>query len=368
MEWMDRKGIEMTYSNHAIRVDLLSKTKGIDSAERYFSNLAESAKNHLTYGALLNCYCIEKMADKASALYERMKLLNYDSTTLVYNNLMSLYLKLHQPEKIPPLMEEMKAKNISPDTFTYCILMNSYACLKDINAVERVVCEMEDELGAELLPSTVYSNLASIYISAGLTEKAESALKTLEVTIDKKDRTSFHFLISSFTRMGNLTEVNRVWKTMKDIFPKTTNLSYLVVLQALDRLDDIDAINQCYEEWESRYVHHDIRLTNVILGAYLRKNMIKEALSLWEDAIQKGSESNFRTFEMFIDYFLKNLKMELALKCVYAAASKVKKDEWKLDREKVNIFLKYFEGRKDVNEAEAFCQTLKKLNCLDSEV
>uniref|UniRef100_A0A1D1XML8 Pentatricopeptide repeat-containing protein At4g01990, mitochondrial n=1 Tax=Anthurium amnicola TaxID=1678845 RepID=A0A1D1XML8_9ARAE len=367
MKWMDRKGIEMTYSNHAIRVDLLSKTEGLDSAERYFSNLPEPAKNHLTYGALLNCYCTEKLADKATALYERMKLLNYDSTTLVYNNLMILYLKLHQPEKVPPLMEDMKAKNISPDNLTYCILMNSYASLKDIDAVEQVVCELEDK-GAETLPWTVYSNLSSIYISAGLTEKAESALKMLEVTLDKKDRTSFHFLITLHARMGNLSEVNRIWKTMKDIFWKTTNLSYLVVLQALDRLDDLDAINQCYEEWESRYVHHDVRLTNVVLGVYLRRNLINEALSLWEAAIQKGSKSNFRTFEMFIDYYLKNLEVELALKYVYAAASKVKKEEWKLDKEKVNIFLEYFEEQMDVDGAEVFCQTLKKLNCLNSGV
>ncbi|MQL89161.1 hypothetical protein Taro_021742 [Colocasia esculenta] len=368
MEWMDKNGIRMTYSNHAIRVDLLLKTKGMDSAEGYFSSLPESAKNHLTYGALLNCYCTEKMAEKASALYEKMKLLNYDSTTLVYNNLMSLYLKLQQPEKIPPLMEEMKAKSISPDTFTYCLLMNSYALLKDINSVERVVSEMEDERGTEMIPWPVYSNLASICISAGLIEKAQSALKMLEATIDMRDRTSFHFLVSLYTRMGNLTEVNRLWKTMKGIFPKIANLSYLVVLQALDRLDDVDSINQCYKEWESLCLHHDIRLTNVVIGAYLRKNMIEEAVSLWEAAMQKGSESNFRTFEMFIDYYLKNLKVELALKCVYAAASKVKKEEWKLDKEKVNAFLKHFEGQMDVDGAEAFYQTLKKLNCLDSEI
>ncbi|CAA6653976.1 unnamed protein product [Spirodela intermedia] len=362
MKWMDSKGIRMTQSNHAIRIDLLSKTEGIDSAEVYFSNLPEAAKDCFTYGALLNCYCREKMAGKATELYEKMKMLSYDSTTLVYNNLASLYMKLQQPEKIPPLIEQMRAKNISLDTFTHCILMNSYAHLGDIDAVERVVSEMEDR-GEGTMPWPVYSNLASIYISAGLTQRAESALKMLEMAVDRKDRDSFHFLITLHARMRNLSEVNRVWRSMKGIFPKITNLSYLVVLQALDQLDDLSSIEQCYEEWEALHIHHDIRLTNVVIGAYLRKNMIDEALTLWETASKKGSESNFRTFDMFIDYYLRNSEVEQALRCVFTAASKGKKEEWKMDEERVDIFLRYFEEQKDVEGAKAFREALNKLNC-----
>ncbi|XP_078443048.1 large ribosomal subunit protein mL101 (rPPR4)-like isoform X2 [Wolffia australiana] len=360
MEWMDTKGIHMTQSNHAIRIDLLSKTTGIDSAEGYFSNLPESAKNYLTYGSLLNCYCKQKKVEKATNLYENMKILGFDSNTLVYNNLGSLYLKLEQPQKIPPLIEQMKAKNIPLDTFTHCILMNAFARLGDVGAAENVVSEMGRDTGGAPLPWPVYSNLASIYISAGLTLKAESALKMLEMAIDRKDRNSLHFLISLHAQMGNVSEVNRVWRLMKGIFPKTTNLSYLVVLQALDRLDDVGSMKICYEEWQDQTMHHDIRLTNVMIGVYLRKNMVGDALYLWEAASRKGSEPNIKTFDLFVDYYLKNQEMEQAVKCVLTAAKKTKM-EWRMDEKKVGIFLKYFEDKKDLEGYRRFQDALRKL-------
>ncbi|XP_078443054.1 pentatricopeptide repeat-containing protein At1g02370, mitochondrial-like isoform X3 [Wolffia australiana] len=190
MEWMDTKGIHMTQSNHAIRIDLLSKTTGIDSAEGYFSNLPESAKNYLTYGSLLNCYCKQK--------------------------------------------------------------------------------------------------------------------------------------------------------------------------KALDRLDDVGSMKICYEEWQDQTMHHDIRLTNVMIGVYLRKNMVGDALYLWEAASRKGSEPNIKTFDLFVDYYLKNQEMEQAVKCVLTAAKKTKM-EWRMDEKKVGIFLKYFEDKKDLEGYRRFQDALRKL-------
>ena len=353
----------MTHSNHAIRIDLLSKASGIHSAEGYFANLPESAKNSLTYGALLNCYCRERMLEESTDLYQKMKSLGFDDSTLVYNNLGSLYLKLEQPEKIPPLIEIMKIKKIPLDTFTHCILMNSLSRLGDIEAVEKLVSKIERESEGTFPPWPIYSNLASIYLFAGLNTRAESALKRLEMVIDRKDRDSFHFLISLHARLGNLLEVNRVWRSMKSIFPKTTNLSYLVVLQALDLLDDLDSVKECYEEWETLANHHDIRLTNVVIGVYLRKKMIEDALTLWENAERRGAAVNVKTFDLFVDYYIRNEEMEQALKCVLTAASKVKR-EWKMSQERVDIFMRYFVEKKDPEGARKFQEILKKLNCV----
>ena len=106
MDWMVKvKGMNMSFTNHAIRIDLISKVKGVEAAEDYFSKLPEPAKLERTYGALFNCYCSEKMLGKALALYEKMKELGFASNNLLHNNLMGLYMKLEQPEKVPILLE-----------------------------------------------------------------------------------------------------------------------------------------------------------------------------------------------------------------------------------------------------------------------
>ncbi|KAF8401319.1 hypothetical protein HHK36_012253 [Tetracentron sinense] len=365
MDWMEERGINLSYSDCAVRLDLLSKVEGIASAEKYFNGLSPPVKNQLTYGALLNCYCKEKMTEKAVALFEQMSELNYTSTSLAYNNLMALYMRLGKPEMVPPLVQEMKGKSISLDTFTYNVWMNSYSSLNDIEEVERVMEEIKVE-GGDKCNWTTYSNLAVIYVKAGLFEKAETALKELEKKIKPRDRTAFHFLISVYASTSNLEEVNRVWISLKLAFPTTNNLSYLVMLQALARLDDLNGIKKCFEEWESGCSHYDIRLANVLLSAYLRRDMIKEAQSVCEGAVKKGSKPNYRTQEMFMDFYLKTCQMEIAMRCMEAAVSEVKDNEWQPYQERVSAFLKYFEEEKDVNGAEEFCKMLKKINCLDS--
>ncbi|KAJ0979936.1 hypothetical protein J5N97_015410 [Dioscorea zingiberensis] len=365
MDWMENRGMTFSEGTHAIRLDLICKVKGIDAAESYFYSLPQLVQNQLTYGALLSNYCQKKMEDKAIAIFEKMKELNLTSGTLIHNNLLALYSKLGQPEKVLSLFQEMKSMDIPADNYSYSILINSYALLNDLNSIDKLIHELEEE-HKDVIDWTIYSNLASIYMSAGLFDKTESALKKLEEIRDKRDRMPCHHLISLYASIGNLAEVNRVWKLLKSSFGKTTNTSYLVMFQALSKLDDLDALKQCFQEWEFAHLsYYDIRLVNVVIGTYLRKGMIKEAEFLWERAKQKGAGSDFRTFNYFIDYYLKH-ETSLALKCLEAATDLVKHDEWKPQQEMVTAFLKHFKETEDVDRAEAVCKCLKKLNCLDA--
>ena len=89
------KKINYNDGDFALRLDLISKTKGVVAAENYFNDLPLQAKNKFTYGALLNCYCKENMEDKALALFEMINESNC-VTKLAFNNLMTLYMKLGQ--------------------------------------------------------------------------------------------------------------------------------------------------------------------------------------------------------------------------------------------------------------------------------
>lgn len=353
--------MNMTVSDQAIHLDIVAKVRGIDAAENYFIDLPETSKNHLTYGTLLNCYCKELMTEKAESLMEKMKELRIDLTSMPYNSLMTLYTKIGQPEKIPSIIQEMKASDIMPDSFTYNVWMRALAAVNDISGVERVVEEMKRD-GRVVGDWTTYSNLASIYVNAGLFEKAEKALKELEKRNARKDLSAFQFLITLYSQIGNLLEVYRVWRSLRLAFPKTANISYLNMIQALVNLKDLPGAEKCYKDWESGCPPYDIRIANALIKAYTIEGSLEKAEKLKELARRRGGKPNAKTWEIFLDCYLKNKEYKLAVDCISKAIDIGKGDggKWIPTPDTVETLMRHFEQEKDVDGAEGFIEILKK--------
>ncbi|KAL6011456.1 hypothetical protein ACLOJK_001904 [Asimina triloba] len=358
---MAKRGMNPTPSDHAICLDLVAKARGIAAAEKYFVELPESAKNHLTYGALFNCYCKEKMTENAEALMEKMKELRFASTSMAYNSLMTLYTKTNQPEKIPALIQEMKAADVMPDCYTYNVRMRSLAAVGDVSGVERVVDEMKRD-GRVEGDWTTYSNLASIYADAGMFEKAEAALKELERRNTRQDLMAYQFLITLYGRTGNLVEVYRIWRSYKLRFSKMANVSYLNMVQVLVNLNDLPGAEKCFREWEAKCSHYDIRLANVMIQAYLKADQLEKVESIKEGALRQGGKPNAKTWEIFMDYYLKKGEVKSAVECITNAISLGRGNggRWAPPTEVVLSIMDHFEREKDVDGAEEFLGILNK--------
>ncbi|XP_022942939.1 pentatricopeptide repeat-containing protein At1g02370, mitochondrial-like isoform X1 [Cucurbita moschata] len=367
MEWMEMRKINYSFTDYALRLDLISKVKGIAAAENYFCDLSSSAKNRFTYGALLNCYCKELMEEKALALSKKIDELKFASN-LSFNNLMTMYMRMDQPEKVPPLIDEMKRRGIFLSTYTYNVWMNSCASLNGVGKVEEILEEMKNE-DRNKFDWTTFSNLAAIYVKAGQLEKAELALKKVENEIKsnkQQDRLAYHFLISLYASTSNRSEVYRIWNALKSVYPMTNNMSYLVMLQALSKLKDFEGLKSTYKEWESSCSSFDLRLADVTIGAYLRQDMYEDAALVFEDAIKRSKGPFFRAREMFMIYFLKFKQVDLALSHLESAISESMDDEWHPSPAMANAFLMYFEEEKDIEGAEDFARILKRFKCLDA--
>ncbi|KAM7487277.1 hypothetical protein LguiB_024761 [Lonicera macranthoides] len=360
-ESMAERGMNKTVSDKAIHLDLIAKTRGITAAETYFVDLPEALKNHLTYGALLNCYCKELMTEKAEALLEKMKELRLVSGPMPYNSLMTLYTKTGQPEKIPSIIQEMKANDIMPDSFTYNVWMRALAAVNDIFGVERVIDEMKRD-GRVVGDWTTYSNLASIYVDAGMNEKAEKALKELEKRNACKDLSAFQFLITLYGRTGNLIEVYRVWRSLRLAFPKTANISFLNMTQVLVKLKDLPGAEKCFREYVSGCSKYDIRIPNVLIGAYAKEGLLEKAEELKEVSRRRGAKPNAKTWEIFLDYYLKNGEIKSAVECIKNAISTGRGDggKWIPSTEIIRKLMGHFEENKDVEGADGFVEILDK--------
>lgn len=366
MEWMKFRKFNFKHRDYAVLVDLVAKVKGIVAAEDYFNSLSPTARVHCVYGALLNCYCREKMTDKALDLFAKMLKEKMIASTLPFNNLMSMYITSGQPEKVIVLGEEMKMLNIRPDTCTYNLLMNSYAHLNNIEGVERVFEEMKLENGKEC-NWTSYSNLANIYIKAGYQEKAKLALQNVEKEMDSHDREAYHFLISLYAGVSDLDQVHRIWKSLKSTMAVITNRSYLVVLQALGNLGDIEGMTKCYKEWVSVCSLYDVKLVNAVIRAYLRHDMVEEAESVLETAISRSTGPFVYAWEQLMIFYLKKSQIKRALQIV-ETASKAHESKWEPRSQTVDKFLDCFNQESDVNIAEEFYKFMKRINCVDSRV
>lgn len=360
-ETMAERGMNKTISDHAIHLDLIAKARGVPAAEAYFINLPETSKNHLTYGALLNCYCKELMTEKAEALLEKMNELKLGLTSMPYNSLMTLYTKTGQPERIPSIIQEMKACDIMPDSYTYNVWMRALASGGDISGVERVIDEMKRD-GRVTGDWTTYSNIASIYADAGLFGKAEIALKELEKKNAFRDLSTFQFLITLYGRTGNLLEVYRVWRSLRLAFRKTVNISYLNMIQVLVNLKDLPGAEKCFREWESGCSTYDIRVANVLIRAYAKDGLLEKAEELKERARRRGAKPNAKTWEIFLDYYLKSGEIKSAVDCVDNAISSGRGDggKWVPSPDVVRNLMQHFEENKDVEGVEGFVEILKK--------
>ncbi|KAL6527129.1 hypothetical protein OROGR_016219 [Orobanche gracilis] len=360
-ETMEKRGMNKTVSDQAIHLDLIAKSRGLPAAEAYFINLPESSKNHLTYGALLNCYCKEPMTEKAQALFENMKELNLELSSMPYNSLMTLYLKNGTPQMVPPLIQEMKSADIMPDIYTYNVWMRALAAVNDIHGVERIIDEMKRD-GRVCGDWTTYSNLASIYADVGLFGKAEKALKELESKNACKKISAYQFLITLYGKTGNLLEVYRVWRSLKLAFPKTANVSYLNMIQVLVNLNDLPGAEKCFQEWSVGCSTYDIRIANVLIGAYLKEGSFKKADNLKYQSQKRGVKANAKTWELFLDFHMKNGNTRAVVRCMDNAISVGRGNggKWVPSPEVVEKVMKHFEENKDVEGAEVFLEVLKK--------
>ncbi|XP_022769519.1 pentatricopeptide repeat-containing protein At1g02370, mitochondrial [Durio zibethinus] len=365
MDWMEKRNMQFSHVDHAIRLDLIAKTKGLGAAKDYLSALPPGAKNRLTYGALLNCYCNNLMKDEALTLFKKMDEVKLIKSALPFNNLMCLYMRLGQPEKVPELIDELKQRNIPRCRFTYIFWMQSYANLNDIEGVERVLEELSND-SEDKCTWTTYSNLAAIYVKAGQFEKAEACLKKLEKDKMPRQREAYHFLISLYAGTSNLAEVYRVWEALKRAYSTVTNLSYLIIVQALANLKDFEGLKKCFEEWESNYSVYDMRLATSTIRGYLSGDMHKEAELVLDNAMKRSKGPFTRARECFMVYFLKKRRFDLALRHMEAAVSEI--NDWSPSNpETTTAFFDYFMNKGDVDAAEEFCKILKNNNCLDSD-
>ncbi|XP_058770875.1 pentatricopeptide repeat-containing protein At4g02820, mitochondrial isoform X1 [Vicia villosa] len=307
-EWMTlQKDIKLVEGDYAVHLDLITKVRGLNSAEKFFEDLPDKMRGQPTCTALLHAYVQNNLVDKAEALVSKMSECGYMRSPLPYNHMMSLYISKGKIDKVPKLFEELEV-NTSPDVVTFNLLLTACASENDVETAERVMLQLKK---AKVDPDWVtYSTLTNLYIRNASVkndclEKAASTLKEMEKRTWRKTRPAYSSLLSLHANMGNVDEVNRIWKKMKDCFRKMSDEEYICMISSLVKLGDFAGVENLYREWESVSGTNDVRVSNLLLTSYVDQGQMEMAENFCNQLVEKGVCLTYTTWELLTRGYLK---------------------------------------------------------------
>lgn len=363
--WMtDRRYFPLKPGDVAYRLELISKVHGLKSAVEYFGGLSKEIKKSQCYGSLLKCYAEAKFVEEAEKFFGEMQEMGMMSS-YPYNVMMKLYWETGQVEKVRTMYRAMEESGIKPDLFTIDILLTVYKASGDLEGIEEVLEKAKPR--ENLVGWHSYAIVASAFMKAGLQGKALQALQESEKRIDPKNgRVAYGFLLSMCADSGMRSEVDRIWDVYKSKVP-TCNSMYMCRISALLKMNDTDEAEKAFREWESRFVHHDFRLINLLLNGYCAEGLMEKAEALVDEAITKGRMPYANTWYKLAAGFFKDgqvLKaVDLTRKALASATS-----GWEPDLTNVLMSLDHFMEQKNVEAAEEMASLLRSLVPLTRDV
>lgn len=363
-EWMRmQEDMKLVPGDYAVHLDLITKIRGINSAEKFFEDLPDKMRDHTTCSALLHTYVQHKQSDKAEALMKKMSEYGFLKYPLPYNHMMSLYISSGKFENVHGLIQELK-KTTTPDVVTYNLLLTACASQNLLETAEKVFIELNK---SKIEPDWLtYSTLSSIYIKNSLQEKAESSLKEMEKRISRKVRVAYASLISLHTCLKNKKDVLRIWKMLKSTYRKLNDVEYTCIISSLLKLEEFKEAEKLFNEWESVSPTKDSRVPNLLLATYINNDQMEKAEAFHNRMVQKDFVPGYTTWELLTWGYLKQREVKKVLDCFKKAVSSVKK--WDPNEKLVLEVCKIVEEFGNVEDAENLIDTLRIVGYINTEI
>lgn len=129
----------------------------------------------------------------------------------------------------------------------------------------------------------------------------------------------------------------------------------------------MEAAENFIKKWVSVKSFDDIRVSNVLLGAYTRKGMLQKAEGLLEYITKNGGKPNATTWEIFAEGYIQNKQVHEAMLAITRSLS-IRQNHWQPKPGNVLDILKHFEMQGDVKSAEEFFNTLRGLKFVSTEI
>ncbi|QHN84606.1 pentatricopeptide repeat-containing protein At1g80270, mitochondrial [Arachis ipaensis] len=294
-EWVVSKSqLEVTERDHATRVDLIAKLRGLHEAEMYIERIPESFKGETVYQTLLASCVAQNNLKKAEETFNKMKDLKFPLTSFVWNQLLLLY-KRHDKKKIADVLLMMENENVKPSPFTYKILIDAKGQSKDIDGMDLIVEKMKAQgIEPDIRTKAV---LVGHYKTAGLEKKAEDMLKEMEGENLEENSWLGRYLLPLYANLGKADEVGRIWEVCQ-ASPRIEDC--LAAIEAFGKLKKIDEAEAVFEMISKRWKLSS-KNYSVMLKVYANNKMLAKG----KDLIKRMAESGCQIGPLTLDDLVK---------------------------------------------------------------
>lgn len=351
---------QMSAADHAIRLELIIKVQSLPEAEEYFEHLPNSSTRKAACLPLLHAYVKERSVEKAEALMQKLNDQGLTVSPHPFNEMMKLYMAISQFERVPSVIQQMKQNKIPLDVLSYNLWMSACSEVSGVASAEMVYKEMVNDKREEVGWSSL-STLANIYQKSGLIKKANLALKKAENKLSVHKRLGYFFLITMYASLNNKKEVLRLWEASKRVRGRITSSNYMCILLCLVKLGDIAEAERIFRAWESKCMKYDIRVSNVLLGAYMRTGSVEKAESLHLHTLERGGRPNYKTWEILMEGWVKSQKMDKAIDAMKKGFSLLKHCDWRPKPDIVIAIAEYLEKHGNVNDLNQYVKVIHRL-------
>ncbi|KAE9603850.1 putative tetratricopeptide-like helical domain-containing protein [Lupinus albus] len=356
LKWMEnQKNFHLVPADHAMKLEMIIKMYGLLEAEEYFMSIPDSASKKAACLPLLRGYVRDRDTGKAESFMVKLYDLGLMLSPHPYNEMMKLYLATCEYSKVPLVIQQMKRNRVPCNVLSYNLWMN--ACSQGegygVAAVETIFRVMQNDENIEVGWSSL-ATLASVYIKAGQSDKAIQVLRYAEKKLSTCRRLGYFFLITLYASLKEKEGVLRLWEASKAVGGRISCANYISILTCMVKLGDIVQAKRIFREWESNCRKYDIRVSNVLLGAYVRNGLIQEAEALHIHTLERGGRPNYKTWEILIEGFVKNQKMDEAIIAMKRALALLKDCDWRPPQGLVLAIAEYLETQGNFDYANEY--------------
>lgn len=350
----------MSPADHAIKLELIIKLHNLAEAEEYFSHLPNTASRKAACLPLLHGYVQERDTEKAEALMEKLNELGLIVSTQPFNEMMKLYMATNQCGKVPLVIKQMKRNNVPRNVLSYNLWMSACGEVSGVSSAEMVYKEMVNDENVEVGWSTLCT-LANVYMKVGVLDKAILVLRNAEKKLSTCNRLGYFFLITSYASLNNKKGVLRLWEGSKAVGGRITCANYMCMLSSLVKLGDLAEAERIFMEWESSCRKYDIRVSNVLLGAYMRNGLTDKAESLHLHTLERGGCPNYKTWEILMEGWVRSQNMDKAIKAMKKGFAMLKHCDWRPSHGMVMAIAEYFEKHGNFEDANWYIRVIHQL-------
>ncbi|KAH6792919.1 hypothetical protein C2S52_003396 [Perilla frutescens var. hirtella] len=356
--WMtNEKRYPVSPFDIGVRLKLILKNFGIEQAENYFNKIPENMRTYQIYLALLNCYTISKSVDKAESIMQKARDLGYADKPVWYNLMMNLHYQLGNRGKIGELLAEMESKGVSYDHFTYSVCLNSCAMASDAVGMDRVVRIMESDPAVVVHWRTLVT-AAEGYLRIGSIDEALIVLDKLEKQLNKSSQkfVLLVFLLRLYAEAGKKEDLYRLWNANKG--GKVVNKVYISMMRSLMKFDDIEGMENIFEEWESSASLFDFRVPNFLIDAYSTDGRLEKAEALIARVVSKGGTPLVTTWCHLAGGYLNKDRLDKGVRSLRKAISACP-PKFMSQKHSLMTCLEYLQNNDCMEEARALIRSVR---------